>query len=1017
MIDDGDDSTAEGSWEEFLDLARSSAQPLRNELLVTLCLAADLIILASDHSKLGLSESRPAAVLVREAAQLLDLDESDPVTRVVALTFRYWRIARSDENDLLARDAALEAKERAIEAGDPLLASWSLRVFSDHLHRTRRVAESLVWAEDSLRVRRLAVARPGRGPSAAASAHILPWDNDENYQTVMDFFLHSALAKSYRGVGDLANWKMTLETVQQLGRAALDFRPSMYGLAFTRNFELERQLGGQADLSELEELREQSFSLGTTYLIQAAANASHLGDYKRVISIQTERVHRVLSKLGADYAGFGIADTTVLIRPRSENIRRRLVSVGNGAYEIASALISSGTALTTEDGRNTALLWLDLAEAIWNPWGTNGIQAIRFQRAKLQADSDPIVARDMMIDVSQKANRPGLRVNSICYAATRLPVDHDSLTAPVLLQLDSMLEEKWDQVDQAQLFAARAWITAVGRASQRKASETDAREAFELLSSRPVSGREALAQASWVLAQWARRRGDSATELSSLREAILAIGRMLLNATTSDQRRFLAERWAPLFVDTLTTAVREGNHDLVDLAGEIIRRDGIGVLLASVIDDDDISDDIRTAVSDTIAAENADLESLSITDTARKEPDARTESDTGKEQNGGGAATNLMRSAGMQIIGDRVRNAHAAVEKLIGPLGSLSNPETLFSALSREILQTRGPRDQATYLLQLVPSSVPLLATMDTPQVFRRLSWIDRDGVFGDFTDLVAIDSALLHDSSNDDARIGIDATDLIPPILKQALDTAPTNDPIRLMVVATGFFHLHWDGLRVDNRPLLDAAIVSLHTSLTGMRHQLAETPRDIVPGSVAVVDHARLPASSAELRALTALFPSVQDARTREGLETLRIRGQTASVLAVSVHGSDDEEGWGQYKLLPSGEYLTAAEALSFWYPAVCVLASCHSRVRTAKGMDLAGFPTAMFARGAQTIIGSVGEIPDIDTAQILVYFYSFLHQHGDPIRALRDARIAWIDEDPRRWRSPRMWCRLVAYGGVRH
>ena len=187
---------------------------------------------------------------------------------------------------------------------------------------------------------------------------------------------------------------------------------------------------------------------------------------------------------------------------------------------------------------------------------------------------------------------------------------------------------------------------------------------------------------------------------------------------------------------------------------------------------------------------------------------------------------------------------------------------------------------------------------------------------------------------------------------------------------------------------------------------------------GSIAVYDLNRLTHTEPEFRSLESYLPPLFEVTSRTLLVNTLSSGETTEyrMLALAVHGTDDAtDGWGQSKILPDGTELTAAEAMALSFPQLCVLASCHSSVRLRNGVELAGFPLALFARGATTVVGSLHEIDDEATSQIMQRFWKHMGDGTDPVRALRYAKLDWLTENPDRRLIPRLWGGLVALGGA--
>jgi CHAT domain-containing protein len=235
---------------------------------------------------------------------------------------------------------------------------------------------------------------------------------------------------------------------------------------------------------------------------------------------------------------------------------------------------------------------------------------------------------------------------------------------------------------------------------------------------------------------------------------------------------------------------------------------------------------------------------------------------------------------------------------------------------------------------------------------------------------------------------------------------------------VPTGFFHVPFDCLPIGTDTLLvDRAAVSLHSSLTSaLALMRIEQSGALVP-SIAIYDQDRLKYARRELDALSASIREVKSLRRADQFTAELAHGveKRISLLAMAVHGSDDETGWGQTKLMPDGSTITAARVLGLDIPRLCVLASCYSSITTADGIELGGFPLALMLRGATTVIGGLYQIADESTADIMVRFWRRIADGQPPLPALRSAKLDWIGEDRGRRKRPRGWAGLVVYGSA--
>lgn len=987
------------AWDSYLDGALELPVAERNERLATLCLAAHQFTVLQSDASLGIPVARPSADLVRYAGAKLVEESISDLELTVGLVFRHWRRERKDTQDGERTDDLARAFLLAASSPDRLAETWVLMTRASHFIETQRPQLALESAEAARRALELATIET-TGPYAAASPI---WDESRDpgrARVNIGYYAWSVLRKARRYNGDLEGWIQGIERSVEIAAAAIEYRPSLYAAALGASFVMQRDLGGQADLSPFEELRGRSRGIDGTYLSHVAANAAARGDRAGAIVVERARVDLILGRLYPDLVGAGPGLIGEHLASVSEPDRRVLNSVANAAYEIALNLGESGRAMTSLDDRTLAIEWADLAAIIWAGWASNGLRAVRARRAVLAIQDNPDAVLDL-IEVAQEAPRPGLRVNTIGRAAVLATAHRPA----VLKQLDTMLEETWSAGQRARLLSSRAWLTQPGSDEYRAQCSEDAAAALELMSGRSSSSIPHVARAASVVAAVAHAINDWDQERIAIREALLAVGRMLLNATTTEQRLYLARLWSRAIRDALRFAEEHGDAELADLTAEIVRRDGVGVLLAAVVLDPLAPAEAIKISGDAITADTRDGDGLLDNNKAEAPVDEEE----------GGVNDDLARSAGDEFIAHKNLAAYEEAERLLGPLGSLIDPGSLFSARASDIL-LELPRTRPTFVLQLLPSTLPMVSGPGAPVLHRRLTWMGEDGP-REILDAVALPAKLLEEPRSNDISAWQDSEPLFPSVLLDALAEASPSAPLRLLIIPSGLYHVQFDSLLVGDRELLQLALTSVHTSLTAMRHAITTLADRVTVGSFAILDSVKLPATDTERAALQRFFPEMFAPADKAELRELAVQDRAISIFAMGLHGNDDVEGWGQKKLLPNGEILTAAEALGYFYPELCVLASCHSRVRLA-GVDHAGFPTALFARGAKTIVGSIGKIFDVSTSEILSLFYEDLQRTQDPVESLRNARLAWINIDAEtRWNHHEKWARLVVYGGAHY
>ncbi|MGY1846782.1 CHAT domain-containing protein [Blastococcus sp. SYSU DS1021] len=382
-----------------------------------------------------------------------------------------------------------------------------------------------------------------------------------------------------------------------------------------------------------------------------------------------------------------------------------------------------------------------------------------------------------------------------------------------------------------------------------------------------------------------------------------------------------------------------------------------------------------------------------------------------------------VRAAGAVL--ERREQAIADAEAVLGPLAALADPRGHLSVTAADLLRPHLGRGRPTAVLQLLVDHTGLLDDgSDHPglTVYRRLSWVtgepDEQQV-AEHTSSASLPRATpeLLDAASLQVWHSLRqlATLLLPEELCRLLLDREEGPPVRLLLVPTGALNMPFDGL-----PLSDAQDVLLvHRAATAVCGSLA---------AAAVL--ARTSSGEWQRRGVSVLDPSLEHAGAEisvlrrslddavepvESFPQLRAelgRAPLPGVLAMAVHGSDDEDGWGQTKRMPDGTVMTAAQFLACDMPRLCVLTSCFSSVRQRRGGELAGFPLAAILRGATTVIGSLLEIPDQSTSEIMQRFWPLYTGGLDPQDALHTARLGWLHEDADRLRHKRQWAGIVAY-----
>nr|WP_296778986.1 CHAT domain-containing protein [Rhodococcus sp. (in: high G+C Gram-positive bacteria)] len=516
-------------------------------------------------------------------------------------------------------------------------------------------------------------------------------------------------------------------------------------------------------------------------------------------------------------------------------------------------------------------------------------------------------------------------------------------------------------------------------------------------------------------------RGREIEQLERLLWSVRCVAELMVTVSTTADRTRLSNGFARVFDTGAALSVELGDHDAADVIMEAARRDRVGLILAELARNPDVDTAIRSSA-------------LAVSDSSAAIPTTTTTDGEDGDEDGGTPAASSTESRSAAILIDR-QGAVSDAERVLGPLGALCDASALMSITAASILDRRSDLTGTTVVLQLFPQQTSQSSGEDrevsTVRVYRRLTWIEGgdDSAVEEHLDHFDPPKTLLATSAEDRRIFAWLPTfaQILPQPLLDLLARADRSSPVRLMIVPTGLFHVPFDALPLSgsglrDEMLIDRAVVSVHGSLTSMLALMrTDTVPSIVP-SIAVYDGER---ADGELKHVEAEFVSLNThvpgvIRVR-GAEELRERlrrdsdSEPIAMLAMGVHGSSDDHGWGQGKTMPDGSIVTAAQALGWKAPRLCVLASCHSPITTADGVELSGFPLALMLTGAATVIGGLYDIDDKATTVIMNRFWELYAGGTAPLIALHQAKVEWLHHNPDVRRTPRLWAGLVTYGAA--
>ncbi|WP_054811454.1 CHAT domain-containing protein [Nocardia arizonensis] len=1023
-------------WSDVLEYARTAPDPERARLLACICVAAvrmcreSLGVVRTG----GFPSGRPDKLVVRAAArQLRDVPAGEDTRqaagyRVLALTHLTYSCTATVPGEL---DTALEEARRALDEvvpEDPLIVALAHFLLARRFFAVRDSESENSHYEIALTTLRACDQRSTEH-WLYRTAPFLTTDSKPGFgqRLMLRLLLHRV--DMYLNLNDSDRAQRAADELVAFTEAHQDTQLGDYCWSLQRRARVERERRDVEAFTRTEKLLErissdhpQRNAVRLYWLRCAADNASKLLEFDRSTTLFKERMAvRARWRLGVelDPSTMTAAQVCRLVGGISElNSPQQLTNVGNDAFDLALNLYDSGTLRTDPQARAEALGYLDAAAQAWQEFAVNGIHTVSLARAQIELlQPDPPLPRltEEILRVEAAAPRFTTRRRAMITAVRHGSVGDGRVLRRLgerIAQLESTtssgpeLGTLYGLTAEFHLRVCRAAETA-GEVPDWHAAEDAAMRAAPLLRPASVSYDPDLEATVWQTA--AAAMPDPPERLNRMLRAIGCVAEHTITIANSETRRSATARFARLFADAADLAVALDEHAAADLIMEAARRDRVGLLLAELIANPRVDDAIRSAALsvtasrlDTPVAGSADADEEGGYENGEKPPPKPDTEQRTRE-----------RSA--QILVDRAR-AIADAEQVLGPLGALCDPAELANAHPGAVLSRRAT-PTATALLQLYRPNGP---DDDPPRsgtaTFYRRVTLCHAGTITEHLDAVHVPAVLtaLHaqDRSTYDWAPTL-AKALLPPPLRQFVRDHRDEGPIRLLIVPTGSFDIPFDVLPVDDRPLIDDAVISIHGSLTGtlallqVRHTGATAP------SLAVYDAARLSHATAELDALCAnLIDIAQVGGYADLHRALATQGPSPyALLAMAVHGSHDESGWGQAKQLPDGTTVQASDVFSWSVPRLCVLASCHSSITSPDGIEIGGFPLALMLRGATTVIGSLFAIDDQATAEIMSSYWRLLGEGVGAAAALRLAKLRWRDSDP--GADPRHWAGLVTYG----
>lgn len=1028
------------TWEDVLDRAgtRDSTGSERSETRLTAILAAALAL-----SPESLHERRagdfppgiPSKTTVRRAAQLLlELTDKPRFERSrVRQALAWTQLLRLPQYEVVT-DAAPEGEilqsvhncRHALtvigEDGDATDRTILLVQLARFLRRSNRSEEAIATLTQHPMLPETPEAGAAPVPAILDDAPFLPPYLTDKLGWKRAEILYCA----YRDVNRLDESMRHLDIARKYAHRYADTDPDNFlntwlweGHLHRRRRDVRAMVQIEATSKELAERYPQSTVAPRYHSIQISANANTFQDFTRA---QEQRYHRLRTRLQRDM-GMEIHE-----RPTIEELKeyvahyRRLGSkarvtwLGNATFDIASGHVRSGE--TAQDPRIRAYAegLLDVSETAWEGFATNGINALLSGRARLALMSGDTPTEEVTADLltaNRNAYRSATAQNALA-TAVRYGVPGSSAVRKRLDELLDSLDPQTGYIAYAKTVGLSAewwWRRCATDTVEAPWVEAEALRAVRMLRHEGVSLDPESEATAWMTAARAMDmidNPDRQEQLTRMLRGIRAVTEMMLTVVTTVDRRRVADKFGMLFTEAAALATSMEDHAAADLIMEAVRRDRVGLLLAELARNADIDIDIRSAA-------------LAVQDSGSSTADHQTAAENTEETAVADDHEDRVRGRSAEIAIDRSAAVRAA-ESVLGPLAALADPCHLDTATAAAVLHRRAGQERTTCVLQLLPLPASADTTPGEIGVLRRLSVAIPGKPVRQHTDRVEVSHRILALSAGSPDLFAWRrryAPLLLPTPLRELLERTPVDAPVRLLIVPTGFFQIPFDALPVTARTyVLDHALVSIHGSLTSMLSLMTLDEMTDPTPAVAIYDH-ELTHARPELDALLAHLDGVRPVTSVQELtEEMTYPGrQPNSLLAMAVHGSADDHGWGQAKKLTDASgatvWLTAAHALSWTVPRLCVLASCNTPIAAPDGIELGGFPLALMLRGATTVIGGLYNISDRDTSEIMIRFWQHLAAGTSALEALRLAKRAYLQSDPNLRRNPRLWAGLTTYG----
>lgn len=1028
-------TTRAQEWASFLNEIKTLEDPEQKlNRLVETCMAYAQVTGAYAFGARpgGCPGGRPTREIVRDAGTVLAaLTEnfSDPTTMarhiigsISANVVPEWTGTPSDpgpemERAIAAGYAAIDAAE---STGDNDLRAWTLSEVSTLLRRGCDFRGALELAERAQQAASDAL-ESATGPwSLLAAAGEPEWmEEGDIYRHCVAVITSKQVGMNSSTLGDYSKWKNALEGRLEAAAAIRRVRPTYYGQSLGGLAAYARSVGDRRAVLRIEkELEDFSEQAGTNILKRVlfackSSNAANMRDWTAMYVLNQERLQSVILAVKEQAIEAGMPDPgpdvdTVLQFLKDLGDRALSGALGNACLGQATALYRRGDTRTSQEAYAQALHLLDVADRAYEGFGSNGFAATQLTRTRiLQAapSGDGITAAaavEAYLRISRVGMEPGVRRNSVLDAiAIAVPGDPAVTERISELRAEIQVDHPRMQVIEALWFHRCAaaelpgfdWVEAERRAVR-------AAEAL-VIKERPSDPLRAVD--CWLAAIEAHEQihGENGLDirLQRMMRAVSSLAMHLVTLTYASERARAAQQYSKVFVTAADAAARLGDSVSAEIIMEAARRDRVGVLLGELSRNPQVHDTIRLAAQQLVVA-NAAVPDV---------PD-----DIGPRS--------FQQWTTRSVADIKANQATAAAEaaRVIGPASTLADFNEFPKIRSGQIADETVDQGRAGVVLQLFRPSA------GTESDGQTLYWV-----------LTVAEAKGKSESCCGKTRLPMDPDDLppandptfwtelyqlseylLPRPLKKFLLSLHAQGPATLTIVPTGLLNIPFDSLAVDEEEglmLIDCATVILTGSLA-VTHSIGVHDAGRPAGSwLGVYDTNRLLHAEKEKEAMLRSHTAVATVESADELHaTFGISTDGGvDVLTLAVHGSADTSGWGQAKLMPDGSILRAVDVLRWNAPQYCVLSSCHSSLAANESTELSGFPIALILRGAATVIGSLHEIDDASTAEIMSNYWTRAGGRTPAAKALAEAKRDWLAQHPESKSQPWLWAGLVAYG----